>query len=215
MQRRFFVSPLLGLVLAAAAIGAGLAADAPAPMAIPHGSKDLSQAVAGTYTLDPNHAGVIARVSHLGFSVSVFRFDKVSGTLEWDPVRTAKSRLTATVQTGSIATNVPGFAEELAGPDYLNAGAFPVATFVSKSFRKRDATHGTVDGTFTLKGRAVPLSFDVTLIGCGPGFAGGPVMGHVIGIHAETRIDPKLFAMGPFFKDPIQLVIDTEFDHKG
>jgi hypothetical protein len=40
-------------------------------------------------------------------------------------------------------------------------------------------------------------------------------MGHVIGIHAEGWIDPRQFDMGPFFVDPIQLVIDTEFDHKG
>ena len=27
-------------------------------------------------------------------------------------------------------------------------------------------------------------------------------------------INPADYNMGPFFKDPIQLVIDTEFDHK-
>ena len=77
------------------------------------------------------------------------------------------------------------------------------------------STYSNVDGTFTLKGKSAKASFAVTLIGAGPGFAGGPDMGHVIGIHAEGWIDPKVFDIGPFFKDPIQLVIDTEFDHKG
>jgi len=203
-----------GLALAAFVIFGAHAADAPAPFVIPHGTSDISKTVAGTYTLDPNHVGVLARVSHLGFSMSIFRFDKVSGTLQWNPAAVAKSQLTATVQTGSIATNVPGFAEHLIGHEYLDAADFPEATFVSTAFRQSDATHGKVDGKFTLKGKTVPLTLEVTLVGAGPGFAGGPVMGHVIGIHAEGWIDPKQFNMGPFFTDPIQLVIDTEFDHK-
>ncbi len=208
-------APLLGAILAACVVCGAHAADAPAPATIPHGTADPGKAGAGTYTLDPNHAGVVARVSHLGFSVSIFRFDKVDGTLEWDPAAVAKSKLTATVETGSIATNVPGFAAQLSGHDYLDAAAFPQATFVSTAFHQSDATHGKVDGKFTLKGKTVPLTFDVTLVGAGPGFAGAPVMGHVIGIHAETWVDPKLFDIGPFFQDPIELVIDTEFDHKG
>ena len=203
-----------GLALAAFVICGAHAADAPAPFVIPHGTSDISKTVAGTYTLDPNHVGVLARISHLGFSMSIFRFDKVSGTLQWNPAAVAKSQLTATVQTGSIATNVPGFAEHLIGHEYLDAADFPEATFVSTAFRQSDATHGKVDGKFTLKGKTVPLTLEVTLVGAGPGFAGGPVMGHVIGIHAEGWIDPKQFNMGPFFTDPIQLVIDTEFDHK-
>jgi len=201
----------------AVAVPAALAADAPPakPFVLPHGSKDINTAVAGDYTLDTNHVGVIAKVSHMGFSLSVFRFEKVTATLTFDPKAIAKSQLSATVQTASISSNVPGFAAELAGEKYLNAAAFPEATFVSTAFHKKDATHGTVTGTFTLKGKSKPITFAVTLIGAGPGFAGGPVMGHVIGIHAEGAIDPQDYDMGPFFKEPIQLVIDTEFDHKG
>ena len=210
-------APLLGFALAVVVYGCGHAADAPPPMpmVIPHGTQDLGKTVAGDYTLDPNHIGMVARVSHLGFSISIFRFEKVAATLAWNPAAVTASRLNATVETASITSNVPGFAAELAGPNYLNAAAFPQATFVSTAFRQTDATHGKVDGKFTLKGKTVPLTFDVTLIGAGPGFAGGPVMGHVIGIHAEGWIDPKDFALGPFFTDPIEIVIDTEFDHRG
>ncbi|HXC56673.1 MAG TPA: YceI family protein [Rhizomicrobium sp.] len=204
------------LALAAtAALADPAPAPAPAPFVIPHGTQDVSKAVAGDYTLDTNHVGLLARVSHLGFSISIFRFEKVTAKLAWDPAAIAKSELSAAVETGSIASNVPGFAAELAGPKYLDAAQFPSATFVSTAFRPTDATHGKVDGKFTLKGKTVPLTFDVTLVGAGPGFAGGPVMGHVIGIHAEGFINPQDFNLGPFFKDPIQLVIDTEFDHKG
>ncbi len=207
--------PLLLCAALAFATTAALAADTPPPgFVIPHGGKDVTKAIAGDYTLDGNHVGLVARVSHMGFSISIFRFEKVAAKLTWDPKAIEKSQLSATVDTASITSNVPGFAADLAGPKYLNAGQFPQATFVSTSFKKLSATHGTVTGDFTLKGKTKPVTFDVTLVGAGPGFAGSPVMGHVIGIHAEGAINPQDFDMGPFFKDPIQLVIDTEFDRK-
>ena len=107
------------------------------------------------------------------------------------------------------------FAEELQGPQYLKSAQYPAATFISTAFRQQDATHGKVDGTMTLMGKTFPVTFDVTLVGAGPGFAGGPVMGHVIGIHAETAIDPKDIGLPPIFAVPIQIAIDTEFDKKG
>jgi polyisoprenoid-binding protein YceI len=179
----------------------------PPPGPIPHGHKDLTLALAGNYKLDPDHAGVIVRVSHLGFSRSVFRFDRVSAELSWDPKQISRSKLSAAVETASIATNVANFAAQLAGPKYLNAPAFPKATFVSTAFRPTDATHGKVDGIFTLMGRSKPVSFDVSLVGAGPFY------GHyVIGIHAETSINPQDFGLPDVFDEPIELVIDTEFN---
>ncbi|MBS0471806.1 MAG: YceI family protein [Proteobacteria bacterium] len=204
--------PLLLCVALLMGTTAAFAEDAPPPMVIPHGTKDIGKTVPGDYTLDVNHVGVLARVSHLGFSMSLFRFEKATATLQWDPKAVGASKLNATVETASITSNVPGFAADIC-EKYLLCKDFPQATFVSTAFHQKDATHGTVDGIFTLKGKSVKLSFAVSLVGAGPGFAGGPTMGHVIGIHAEGWIKPQDFSMGPFFTDPIEIVIDTEFDH--
>jgi polyisoprenoid-binding protein YceI len=185
------------------------------PMHIPLGQKDVTLATAGTYTLDPNHVSVEARVSHIGFSTSIFRFGKAAATLQWDPKAIAKSKLDATVEVNSLMTNVAGFAEELQGGKYLNAAKNPQASFVSTAFRPTDATHGKVDGRLTLMGKVLPVTFDVTLVGAGPGFAGGPVMGHVLGIHAETTVDPHKLGLPAILSAPIAIAIDTEFDNKG
>src|SRR5512135_3581140 len=120
-----------GLALAAALVTAGrVFADtvAPAmPMQLPHGQKDISLAPSGSYTLDPNHVGVIARVSHLGFSYSVFRFGRVEAALSWNHEEPEHSKLTAQVETASIETNVPKFAEQLAGDEYLKSSKYPEA----------------------------------------------------------------------------------------
>eukprot|EP01034_Spumella_vulgaris_P046336 gene46336-57783_t len=147
-------------------------AQAPAslPPAVFAAERDIALATAGAYSLDEAHTAVIARVSHLGYSQSVFRFDRVKGSLIWNPAATEKSQLSATVDTASIATNVKGFAEELAGDGFLKATAFPQATFVSTAFRPTDKTRGKVEGQFTLMGKTRPVTFDVELGGAGKGF---------------------------------------------
>lgn len=188
------------------------AAGTPPPRVIPHGQKTIAAADSGRYTLDKNHVAILAGVSHLGFSISMFRFGAAQATLDWDAATPANSKLSATVQTASIETNVAGFAEELQGAQYLDTKTFPEATFVSTAFRETDAQHGEVDGNFTLKGVSRPVTFKVSLVGAGPGFAGGQAIGHVIGIHAETTINPPDYGFSAFFQEPIALTIDTEFD---
>jgi polyisoprenoid-binding protein YceI len=202
------------LALTAALCASGVAQAQPAPAAAPPaprpapplGKPDASLAPAGKYNLDSRHAGVIARVSHIGYSMSVFRFGDVKGSLTWDPAKPAASTLSVTVAPGSIETNVPKFAEELAGKDYLNAAAFPTATFVSTAFAQTDATHGKVTGDFTLMGKTKPVTFDVTLIGAGPGF-GAPRMG----VMAVTEINPQDYGLPAMFNTPIELKVDVEF----
>jgi len=171
------------------------------------GEPDDKQATAGTYTLDPDHASVIARVSHLAYSYSIFRFDRLSATLAWDPTNTANATLSAKVETASITSNVKGFGEQLAGDDFLKSTAFPQASFVSTAFRQTSSRHGKVDGQLTLMGKTRPVTFDVELVGAGKGFAGQPR----IGVNARTSINPVDFGLPPLLGDAIEIVVDTEF----
>lgn len=215
MKSGLFFGSIVALALTvpqAFGANAGKPPTLPPGFVVPTGTKDATKAIAGNYALDPNHVAVLARVSHAGFSISLFRFEKASAKLYWNPKDVAKSIVSATVETGSITTNVPKFADQLRGAEYLNTARYPKATFVSHAFKQTDSTHGTVKGAFTLRGKTMPVTFAVTLVGAGPGFAGSMEMGHVIGMHAETSINPQDFGLPAMFKDPIQLVIDTEFD---
>lgn len=178
------------------------------PPGIFSGERDLKGAAAGTYVVDPSHTAVIAKVSHIGYGLSVFRFDKVDGTLTWNPAKPESSSLKAVVHTVSISTPVPGFAHELAGKGYLNADQFPDATFVSTAFRQIDPTHGKVDGQFTLLGKTKAASFDVVLQGAGKGFMGHPR----IGVTATGHIDPKDFGLAAMLGPRIVIEIDAEFE---
>ena len=177
------------------------------PPGVYMGEADYKQAPAGTYAIDPDHASVIARVSHLRYSWSIFRFDRAGGTLKWDPVNPANSSITAKVETASITSNVTGFAQELAGNNYLKSAAFPEATFVSTAFRQMSTRRGKVDGQLTLMGKTKPVTFDVELVGAGKGFADRPRLG----VSAKGAINPVDFGLPPLFGDAIEIVIDVEF----
>ena len=201
---------LLGVVLSQIPAIGGLAQGTCPPGMPPGvfcGERNVAHATAGTYALDPDHSAVLARVSHVGYSYSVFRFDRVSGTLVWNPESIAQSKLSASVVTESITSNVKGFASQLAGDQFLNAPRFPEVTFVSTAFRQTDATSGKVDGNLTLMGKTAPVTFDVKLVGSGKGFEGSPRLG----VHASTWIKPQDFGMPAMFADPIEIVIDAEF----
>jgi polyisoprenoid-binding protein YceI len=204
-----FRVPMMALALAS---GSALAQTAPSdlPPGVYLGEADYKQAPAGTYTLDPDHTAVVARVSHLRYSYSLFRFDRASATLTWDPANPSACSLTAKVEPASITSNVKGFADQLAGDDFLKARAFPEAGFVSTAFHQVSARSGKVDGQLTLMGKTKPVTFDVELVGAGKGFSGQPR----IGVTARTRINPVDFGLPAILGDAIEIVIDTEFQRK-
>jgi len=202
---------LLVLLLIADAPSVGAQAPVPAlPPGVYMAERDYKLATAGTYALDPDHTAVIARVSHLGYSNSVFRFDRANATLRWDPANPAACALNATVETASIASPVKGFAEQLAGDDFLKSRTFPQASFKSTAFRQTGPQSARVDGELTLMGKTRPVTFDVALVGAGKGFAGQPR----IGATAKTGIKPVEFGLLPLFGETIEIVVDGEFERK-
>lgn len=209
--RAGLLSPRLLTVSLALALAPAPGQGQSAPPGLPPGvypaEHDYKLALAGPYTLDPDHAAVIARVSHLGYSYSIFRFDRLSATLKWDPDNPTGAALSARVETASITSNVKGFSEQLAGDDFLKARAFPEATFVSIAFRQTGPHAGKVDGTLSLLGKTKPVTFDVELVGAGKGLTGQPR----IGVTARTSINPVDFGLMALLGPSIEIVADVEF----
>jgi polyisoprenoid-binding protein YceI len=202
MKSKVFVRALaLG---AAASLALAAAAGA---QTMPTPSHDYHAAPAGKYVIDTKHTDLHARVPHLGFSYSGFRFQGVTGALVWDPANPRSDTLSVTVDAKSIVTApVDGFSAEI-DDKFLKAAQFPAATFTSTAFHPTSATHGTVEGDLTLIGVTKHVVFEVDLVGDGKGFRGP-----VIGVTAKTTLDPKDYGLPGFITGPIELVIDTEFD---
>jgi polyisoprenoid-binding protein YceI len=212
---------MLRPLVAATAVGvlaltlAASSAIAQPPRAAPMSSKDPAAAAAGDYKLDTNHTTVNARVGHMNtFSYSNFRFGTVSGTMSWDPARIENSKVDVTVETASIKTPVPKFAEELAGDKFLNSVKFPTAHFVSTSIKRTGPTTGQIIGEMTFMGQTKPMTINAEMVGAGKSMRGSPVVGFT-GAARMKRSDFGFTANIPIISDDIELMIDTEFDKAG
>lgn len=188
-------------------------------------------APAGTYTIDPDHAVVIARISHLGLSHYPVEFTKVSGTLTIDPAKPQDAQLEATVQISSLRTpytsdyraahpkaTEASFEESLlTNAELFDAAKFPTATFKSEKITPTGTNTADVEGKLTLHGITKPATLRATFRG---GMAAGemhPDMPAALGFSATTTIKRSEFgitAMTGMLGEDVQLDIETDLHLK-
>lgn len=138
-------------------------APAPEPPIVPI----ATEAPAGRYTLDKSHASLVFRVDHIGYSFYTGSFRRFDASLDFDPEAPEKMRVVAAIDLDSLEIPAPpaGFLETLLGPDWLNAGAFPVAAFRSTSVALLAPDQARVAGDLTFNGRTAPIDMTIRFNG--------------------------------------------------
>jgi polyisoprenoid-binding protein YceI len=193
---------LLALLAALGACGYLLPrAEAPPPSELP----------AGTYRLDPEHAALLVKIDHLGFSQLVGRFDRFDATLDFDPDNPAASRLSAEIDAASVDFNLPKFEEDLRGPDWFDVARHSEARFASHEVVVTGEDTGRITGDLTLHGVTQPVTLDVTFNGAGDSLVTGR---YTIGFAASGTISRSAFGLGayaPAVGDEVTLEIHAEF----
>ncbi|WP_085904386.1 YceI family protein [Kiloniella majae] len=144
----------------------------PAGLAALAMSLSVSMANAAEYDIDPTHSFINFKTKHLGFSWLSGTFNKISGTMDFDPAGGANQKVNIVIDTTSLDTNHAERDKHLRSPDFFDVEKFPTATFVSTGY-SGDANGGTLSGDLTLHGVTKNVSFDVTKIGEGEDPWGG------------------------------------------
>ncbi len=221
------IAPITALLMGmASAVVAQEAAPSPEPptgAAQPAFTPAPTQAPAGRYMLDLSHGRLIFRVSHLGFSNYTALFTDFAAELDFDPANPEAMVLTATVDPASIETHFPDptfdFNAYLAGPDFLDAAAFPEIAFTSTRVRMTAPDKAAVTGDLTLHGVTRPITLRVTFNG---GYApqsfdpGGARIGFsAVGtlFRSDFGINLGIPAPGTTLgvSDAVEIVIEAEF----
>ncbi len=183
----------------------------PAKMAMPAASQDPASVPSGAYILDSHHASVVVRLAHGGgISRSVFRFDTVSGNLDWNSAKPEASKVNVNVDPKSISSYVAGFGAELAGERFLNTAKYPESSFVSTSITRTGPTTGIITGNLTFMGVTKPISVNANLVGGGKGMRGNNVIGFS-GVTTFKRSDFGFTSMMGPIGDDVELTLDFEF----
>ena len=155
-----------------------------------------AQAPAGDYKLDPAHASLEFKVSHMGFSHYTARFTDFDAKLKFDPAHPETSSVEATIDPKSLALNAPpaGFKDELTGKSWFDAAQYPAITFRSTKVEVTGANTAKITGDFTLHGVTKPVVLEAVFNGGYPGFAMDP---HArIGFSAHGVFKRSEFGMG-------------------
>lgn len=171
-------------------------------------------APAGNYKLDPTHASVTWSLSHAGLSNYTARFDKITGTLDFNPDAPEQSKVDIRIDPKSVSTGLPKFDDEIAmSGKYFNADQYPEIRFVSTGIKITGEATGLITGDLTLKGVTKPVTLDVTFNGAGKSF-GNP--GKTLGFSATTKFLRSDYNMGHLVSfgigDEVSLRIETEFN---
>ncbi len=192
--------PVLALVTALALGGATLAWGQSAV------SPDPAAAPTGPYKLDPHHTSVVTRVVHWGVSNFAMRFDRITGSLDWDNADPTRSKLDVVIDPRSIDTGVPALDTEVANAMAANG---PIIHFVSTRVEKTGFNTGRITGDLSFNGVTKPVVLETVFNGS----RGGP--GHRrMGFSAHTafkRSDFAFTAFTQFASDDVKLEIESEF----
>src|SRR5262249_14022132 len=142
-------------------------------------------------------------------------FDKVSGTLEFDPANPAASSVDVTIDAASINTGVTDRDNHLRSADFLDVANHPNITFKSSNVEAKGDTHAKVTGDLTIHGVTKSVVLDVEFLGQ----TGSPFGDTRAGFEATTSINREDFGLtwnvaleagGVLVGKEIKLNIDAE-----
>jgi polyisoprenoid-binding protein YceI len=176
---------------------------------------DLGQLPGGAYRLDPEHASLLFKLDHFGFSELVGRFDRFEASLDFDPKQPEAARLTVLIDPASIDLNLPKFEQDLRGPDWFDVSHFPQSRFESRTITLTGEKTGQVTGDLTLHGVTAPVTLDVTFNGGADSLLTGR---YTLGFAATGTLTRSTFGLGayaPAVGDQVTLEIHAEFQRTG
>ena len=168
-------------------------------------------APSGAYALDKDHAFVLFKVSHFGFSNYIGRFDEFDAQLDFNAADPSLSRLEVTLETGSVNTGNAKLEDMLRDEKMFSSDAFPQAKFVSTRIERLSNNTGLIHGDLTIKDRTLPARLDVVFNGVDDNpFTGNPTLG----FSAKAYLKRSEWGLGqwlPAVSNEVALEIEAEF----
>jgi len=131
------------------------------------------------WTIDPIHTTVAFGVRHLLVTNVHGVFERVSGTVRFDPAAPEATEIRVEIPAESVNTRAPQRDAHLRSADFFDVATYPLITFQSTEVRSTGEDSLVVTGTLTMRGVAREVVLAVT------GLAGVP---------ADTNGQPRMGA---------------------
>lgn len=151
-----------------------------------------AQAAPATYAIDPTHTFATFEIDHNGATTNRARFDRKSGTVEFDSA-TKTGKVEVVLDMTSVNSGTAGFDKHLQSADIFNVAKFPTAKFVSDKFVVEGDQLKEVTGQLTLLDQTQPITLKANKFTCYP----NPMLQkrETCGGDFETTIDRTAFGV--------------------
>ncbi len=137
-----------------------------------------------SWTIDNAHSEINFTVRHMMISNVRGRFEKFSGTVDFNEQNPAQSKVDVQIEAASINTREPQRDGHLKSPDFLDAEKYPVLTFKSTKIDVQDQNHAKITGDLTIRDQTHPVTLEVEF----NGLAKSPWGTTSAGFTASTRL---------------------------
>lgn len=178
----------------------------------PDFNTEITELRAGQYTIDSDHASVLWKINHLGFSTFIGRFNDIEASLDFDPENIENSSVEVIINTAGLDINNPEFAEELRGSNWFDVENFPQAVYRTTSFLESNENTFVFEGELTLLGVTAPVTLNVVFNGGGRNFL---TRKYTLGFSGSANFQRSVFGLSRFTSfgvgDDINLEIHIEF----
>jgi polyisoprenoid-binding protein YceI len=142
------------------------------------------------WQIDPDHTVAAFEVRHFMITLVRGQFNKISGTLLFDPATPALGSVEADIEAAGIYTGIPKRDEHLRSPDFLDVGRFPRIRFKSTRIAPAALNRFACSGELTIRDITREVRLDVEYLGR----VKSPFDEDIsIGFSAVTRIDRRDF----------------------
>jgi polyisoprenoid-binding protein YceI len=142
------------------------------------------------WQIDPDHTVASFEVRHFMITRVRGQFNKISGTLLFDPAAPALGSVEAVIEAGGVYTGIAKRDEHLRSPDFLDVERFPFIRFKSTRVEPAAVHRFRLTGDLTIRDVTRPVTLDVEYLGR----VKSPFDEDVsIGFSASTRINRRDF----------------------
>jgi len=117
------------------------------------------------WKIDPDHTAAAFTVRHFMITLVRGQFNKISGSIHFDPATPALGTVAIEIESASIYTGIPKRDEHLRSPDFLEVDKYPLIRFKSTRIEPVALSGFILTGDLTIRGVTRSVAMDAEYLG--------------------------------------------------
>jgi polyisoprenoid-binding protein YceI len=170
-----------------------------------------------TWNIDPDHTAATFSIRYLMISYVRGLFNRVRGTITFDPNEPERSFVEVTIDASGVYTGIKKRDDHLRSSDFFEVEKYPSIAFRSTGVRKRGGNGLTVTGDLTIRGVTRQVTLEAEFAGPVTSPFGND---RTMGFFATTKLNQEDFGIfwneamegGRILANEVTITLDAQAD---